>query len=143
VLLSGYLSDKVFHGRRFPVGTLFLAGLAVACLVFPALSQFSRAGNWLGIALLGILTFGPDTLMGGAATQDAAEPDTAATAAGFVNGVGSVGQLLSPLVVSVVVKAAGWDNLFFLFVACAAAGSGVLATRWASRPMWQVATQEA
>ena len=119
-----------------------LGGLAAACLAFPALSASGRMGNWIGIGLLGVLTFGPDTLMGGAATQDAAGAERAGTAAGLVNGVGSVGQMLSPLVVSCVVETWNWDTLFYLFVACSAAGSLVLSTRWGSRPL-MAAAQEA
>lgn len=130
VPLAGYLSDRVMHGRRFPVGAGMLLGLALACLVFPRLSALGPSGNLLAIGLVGVLTFGPDTLMGGAATQDAANPAAAATAAGFINGVGSMGQLASPLLVAVVVRGTGWDGLFGLFVVVSLIGAAVLAMRW-------------
>ena len=72
-------------------------------------------------------------MMGGAATQDIAARHAAATAAGFVNSVGSTGQLLSPLVVAAIVRVWGWDAVFHTFVAMAAAGSLALATRWRVR----------
>src|SRR5262245_37672278 len=107
-----------------------LFGLAVACWVFPQLSGLGRTMNLVAIGLVGILTYGPDTLMGGAATQDAAGPAAVATAAGFINGVGSAGQLLSPLVVASVVRWAGWDGLFTIFGAVALLGGVALAMRW-------------
>ncbi|MBY0507608.1 MAG: MFS transporter [Bryobacteraceae bacterium] len=130
VPLAGYVSDHLLGGRRFPVGAAMMFGLALACLIFPALSGFSRVGNLVAISLVGILTFGPDTLMAGAATQDAATPETAATAGGFVNGVGSLGQVTSPLLVSAVVLWAGWDALFYVFTAVALLGGVALAGRW-------------
>lgn len=132
VPFAGYVSDHAFHGRRFPVGTLLMLALAAACFVFPELSAGGRAGNLLAIALLGALTFGPDTLLAGAATQDAAGPDAVASAGGFVNGVGSAGQLLSPLLVSAAVPYAGWEGLFRLLAALALAGAAALAWRWRS-----------
>lgn len=130
VLAAGYASDHWCHGRRFPVGAVMLAGLAVACGLHPALSALGWWGNVAGIALIGMLTFGPDTLIGGAAVQDVTTPETAATAAGYVNGVGSVGQLLSPYVVATVVDRQGWDALFLWLVAMSLVGSALLATRW-------------
>lgn len=139
VPVAGYLSDHAFRGRRFPVGALLMFALAAACLAFPLLSAAGRAGNLLAIGLVGALTFGPDTLMAGAATQEAAGPDAAATAGGFVNGFGSVGQLLSPVVVSLAVRFLGWDGLFGIFVGLALAGGVALALRWNREPAAQPA----
>ncbi|MBK7930436.1 MAG: MFS transporter [Bryobacterales bacterium] len=60
VLAAGYLSDRVFKSRRYPVGALMLAGLSIACLVHPTLSAQGWWGNLLGISLIGALVFGPE-----------------------------------------------------------------------------------
>jgi sugar phosphate permease len=139
VPLAGYLSDRVMRGRRFPVAVVMLFALAAACLIFPQLSAFSRVGNWVAIGLVGILTFGPDTLLAGAGTQDCSTPATAATAAGFVNGVGSLGQLVSPFLVSTAVRLTGWDGLFGVFVGIALLGALPLVLRWnGERPTIEV-----
>lgn len=130
VPLAGYVSDRLMGGRRFPVGAGMMFALAVACLIFPQLSALNGTANFIAIGLIGILTFGPDTLMSGAATQDAAGADAAATAAGFVNGVGSVGQLLSPFLVAAAVRWTGWDGLFGVFVLVSLAGGIALAAQW-------------
>jgi sugar phosphate permease len=130
VLLAGYASDRLFGSRRFPVASLMMVGLAAACLMHPALAAAGRWGNLIGIALIGMMTFGPDTLIGGAAVQDAAKPGRTATAAGFVNGVGSTGQLLSPFLVAEISSRYGWDVLFQAFVALALIGAALLALRW-------------
>jgi sugar phosphate permease len=133
-LMAGYASDKLAGARRFPVVCLMLCGLAVACLVQPGLARFGWAGSLVGIALIGVMTFGPDTMLQGAASQDAGGKGGAATAAGLVNGVSSLGQLISPYLVAQVATRWGWDTLFGLFVALALAGSGVAALFWNLRP---------
>ena len=127
-IFAGYVSDKLAGSRRFPVGTLMLLALALVLFLHPFFSSYGRVGLAVWISLVGIFTYGPDTLMSGAAAQDVG--GGTATAAGIVNGVGSVGQLLSPLIVAVVADQYGWDYVFMVFVAFALAGAGLLATQW-------------
>ncbi len=54
----------------------------------------------------------------------------AATAAGVINGMGSIGQLISPLLVAYVAETMGWNSLFYLFVAFSLISAGLLATKW-------------
>ena len=133
-LLAGYASDKLMGSRRFPVVSVMLAGLAVACLIEPGLAALGWGGALLGITLIGIMTFGPDTLLQGAASQDAGGKGGAASAAGLVNGVASMGQLVSPYLVAQVATRWGWDTLFAVFVAISLAGSGVAALFWNYQP---------
>jgi OPA family glycerol-3-phosphate transporter-like MFS transporter len=130
VIVAGYLSDKVFQSRRFPVGSLMLFGLAGACLVEPTLAAFGFWGTVLGIALIGMMTYGPDSLMSGAAAMDMGTPRGAATAAGVINGMGSAGQLVSSYLVVYVSETWGWNSLFYLFVVFALVGAILLATKW-------------
>lgn len=129
-LLAGYASDKLMQSRRFSVGTCMLLGLAAATGVHPALAATGRLGNAVGIALIGIMTYGPDTLISGAAAQDIGSRRGAGTAAGFIDGVGSLGQLFSPYLVAFVTQQYGWDALFRLFVVFACAGACLGVTRW-------------
>lgn len=123
---AGYVSEKLAGGRRMEVGTFAMLGLAVCCASYPALSSLGGAWNLLATALVGAFTFGPDTLMAGPATQEAAPPGATARAGGFVNGVGSVGQILSPLLVGYVGKWLGWDAVFYVLAMAALTGAAVL-----------------
>ena len=127
---AGVISDRWFNARRMPVGSLMLFGLALACLVHPYLAQLGTVANVAGIGLIGIFTFGPDTLIAGASSIDVGKGRAVGSAAGFVNGVGSFGQLVSPYLVAVVAKLWGWDVLFYLFVVVATLGGILLATKW-------------
>ncbi len=133
VLAAGYASEHATSGRRFPVGAAMMAGLAVLCAAYPWFSRFGIAWNLAAIAMIGGFTFGPDTLMAGSGTQEAVPPEAVARAAGFVNGVGSVGQVLSPYFVALISTRFGWDALFYSLSAAALLGSAALSTQWRKR----------
>ncbi len=130
VIAAGYLSDKIFNSKRFPISTIMLAGLAVLCFLQPMLSQMGMVATAISIGLIGLTTYGPDSIISGAAAMDIGGKRGAATAAGVINGVGSTGQLLSPFVVAFVSNTFGWDGLFYLFVVLALSGAILSALRW-------------
>ena len=127
-IFAGYVSDKLAGSRRFPVGSLMLLALALVLFLHPFFSSHGPVALAVWISLVGFFTYGPDTLMSGAAAQDVG--GGTAMAAGIVNGVGSVGQMLSPFIVAYVADQYGWDYVFLVFVAFALAGAGLLATQW-------------
>jgi sugar phosphate permease len=128
-LAAGYLSDHLFKSKRYPVSALMLFGLAGACLLQPYFASLGIGGMIASIALIGFMTYGPDSLMSGAAAMDLGNERTAATAVGIVNGMGSAGQLISPLVVAWISQQYGWPRLFQFFVVCAVVGGVLLLTQ--------------
>ena len=71
--------------------------------------------TWLNIALLtviGALLFAPDSILCGAAAQDAGGRHAASMATGFVNGIGSLGAFVVGLAVPPIVQSYGWQVLF-------------------------------
>lgn len=130
VLIAGYASDKLFQARRFPVGALMLYGLALALFLHPTLSELGFVANAVSIGIIGIMTFGPDALMSSAAAMDIGGQRGAATAAGLINGMGSIGQIFSPLLVAYVADQFGWNSMFYLFVVFALISGTLLATKW-------------
>ena len=129
VILLGMLSDR-FPARGRSVWALFsIAALALALLAYVAFGESSRLYNVLLLALIGALLFGPDALISGAAAQDAGGPLAPALAAGFVNGLGSLGALLQGVLVPFVHARFGFAALFPVFVGCAfCAGLALLPT---------------
>jgi sugar phosphate permease len=127
---AGYVSDKLFQARRMPVGALGMWGLAITCLFQPQLAAWSHLGNAIGISLIGFFTYGPDALMSGAAAIDTGSPKAAGLAAGVINGVGSLGQMVSGFIVAYIASRLGWDSLFYFFVAIAAVAGCLLAIKW-------------
>lgn len=130
IIAAGYVSDKLFRARRMPVGALGMWGLAIACFFHPQLAAWSHLGNAIGISLMGFFTYGPDALMSGAAAIDAGSPKAAGLAAGVINGVGSLGQMIAGLVVAYITIQFGWDTLFYFFVVIALIAGCLLAVKW-------------
>jgi len=130
IIAAGYVSDKLFQARRMPVGALGMWGLAIVCFFHPQLAAWSHLGNAIGISLIGFFTYGPDALMSGAAAIDAGSPKAAGLAAGVINGVGSLGQVMSGFIVAYITSKLGWDSLFYFFVAISLIAGCILAIRW-------------
>jgi len=91
----GFVSDKLFQARRFPACVLSLLLLAIVLLLFgPLTSSGSTGGMLVAFFLIGLFLFGPDSMMSGTAAVDFGTKKGAGTAAGFINGFGSFGQIL-------------------------------------------------
>jgi len=115
-LAVGYAVPRYFERRRMTLGACMLFALAFLCLVHPMLAGSGGAGLVISIALMGILIHGADILMSGMAVLDAVPNELHGRASGLVNATGSVGQALSPLLITVYVSHLGWTKLFDLFV---------------------------
>lgn len=125
VLAIGHPSDRSRFTRAGLSG-LWLVGLALALGAYTLVGRLGVAPNVVLLALIGALLFGPDSLLSGAAAQDAGGPRAAASAAGFVNGLGSLGALLQGLVVPRIAGSLGWQALFPIFVGLSLLAAAVL-----------------
>lgn len=130
---AGYVSERV-NGNRFSVGSIMMLGLAVLCATYPFVSTLGFSANLAWIGLIGICTFGPDTLMAAAALHDVVPPESIGAAGGFINGVGSTGQIVSPLAVAYLSTHFGWPVLFSLLAVISLCGAFALATQWLRFP---------
>ncbi len=116
-LLCGWMSDRVFHGRRAPAGVLFMALVLAALLVY----WLNPPGRpWIDVGALiaiGFLIYGPVMLIGLFAL-DLAPKKAAGTAAGFTGMFGYLGGTLSAnIAVGAMVDYMGWKGGFILLVA--------------------------
>jgi sugar phosphate permease len=116
-ILIGLLSDRLRHIPRSVIAAVSLLGLAAAFQLYTTVGASGQVANFMSMALVGFLLFGPDSLISGAAAQDAGGPGAAALAAGLINGIGSVGAILQEAVTRGVSARWGWDGLFHVFVA--------------------------
>lgn len=136
-LAAGYISERL-NGARYSVGAVMMFGLAFFCATYPAVSAMGFLANIAWIGLIGIFTFGPDTLMAAAALQDVVPPESTGAAAGFVNGIGSIGQIISPYAVALLSSHYGWGSLFTLLSVMVVCGGVALATQWSVMPKQKV-----
>jgi sugar phosphate permease len=133
-LVAGWVTDRVFAGRRAPVicGLLVLLGLLT--LSYDAVT---RTSTWGTVALLfgiGFAIFGPQVLLVGTAPTDLAKRGTAAAAAGFVNFMGYMGAFAGDLVTGYLAKQYGWEAAIFFWAGCALLAAAVVATLWRVGP---------
>lgn len=130
----GLMSDKLAHVSRSLVAAAGLVGLASALVLYAWLSPSSLVLQFAIMALIGALLFGPDSLVSASAAQEAAGPAAAATATGFVNGVGSLGAILQGYVTVGIRQAFGWSALFYVFVGFALLSALALAPTFRMTP---------
>ncbi|MGB8190838.1 MAG: glycerol-3-phosphate transporter, partial [Chitinophagaceae bacterium] len=121
-LICGWLSDKVFNGRRAPATIIYMVLVTIAVFVY----WKNPAGNPLvdNIALIaiGFLIYGPVMLIGVHAL-DLVPKKAAGTAAGLTGLFGYLGgAVFANAAMGYVVDAYGWDGGFYvLLAACALA----------------------
>ena len=130
-IMIGLASDKLFGARRLPACVLSLLALTVSLALF--MGALHTGSVLLVVALLfvmGLTLYGPDSMISGAAAIDFGTAKAGATAAGFVNGCGSVGAILGGLL-------PGYFDMvtvFIVFAGCALFSALVLVPHWNSRP---------
>jgi OPA family glycerol-3-phosphate transporter-like MFS transporter len=119
-LLCGWVSDKVFKGRRAPAGILFMVLVGVALVVY----WLNPAGNpvvdMAALISIGFLIYGPVMLIGLHALE-LAPKKAAGTAAGFTGFFGYIGgSVAASALLGWTVERFGWNGGFIILVASCA-----------------------
>jgi sugar phosphate permease len=129
-LLAVHLSIRYFNSRRYPVAAILLFALGFLALVQPLISTLGWWVSAVSIAAMGLLVYAVDALMVSVAVLESVPLSCSARAIAAVNGAGSVGQMLSPLLVTWFARHYGWDNLFNLFLITSLVAAAIVAPRW-------------
>jgi OPA family glycerol-3-phosphate transporter-like MFS transporter len=115
-LLCGWISDKVFKGRRAPSTIIYMILVLVAVLVY---WQNPPGNLWidnLALVAIGFLIYGPVMLIGVQAL-DLVPKKAAGTAAGLTGLFGYLGgALFANIAMGFVVDQWGWDGGFIVIV---------------------------
>ena len=116
-IICGWLSDRVFHGRRALPTMIFMA--IVAVLIFIYWQNFTNITIVIACLIaIGFFIYGPVMLIGVQAL-DLAPKNAAGTAAGLTGFLGYVlgTALLANVVIGYVAQTAGWSWTFILLIA--------------------------
>lgn len=129
-LLCGWISDKMFKGRRGPAGVVFMIGVLIAVLVY----WFNPPGNptvdMLCLIAIGFLIYGPVMLVGLQAL-DFVPKKAAGTAAGLTGLFGYLGGTVTAnALMGVIVSASGWNAGFTLLIGSCAIAAVIFALTW-------------
>jgi sugar phosphate permease len=132
-VFAGYASDKLFASRRAPVTALMMVGLALGVFLYSFLAADPMWGP-VCLVWIGIMTFGPDSILCGTAPMDFGSQKAAASAAGFVDGMGSVGAAIQGILLGFIADRFGWHAVFLLLVSLTLLGAGLQFSMWNARP---------
>lgn len=115
-LLCGWISDKVFKGRRAPAGILFMVLVTFAVLVY----WLNPAGNptidMIALISIGFLIYGPVMLIGLYALE-LVPKKAAGTAAGLTGLFGYLGGAVAAnIILGYTVDSFGWDGGFMILI---------------------------
>jgi sugar phosphate permease len=130
-LTAGWVSDRVFGGRRIPVLIIMLVLLAGLAVLYNQLVQVSLAGSIFLLAFIGFCIYGPQVLLVGPAAMDMARAGRSAAAVGFVNLFGYLGAFAGDRTTGALADQHGWQAAVYFWAGCAVAAAIVLAPLWA------------
>ena len=116
-LLCGWLSDKIFNGRRAPATIIYMILVTVAVLVYWKNPPGNPLIDNVALIAIGFLIYGPVMLIGVHAL-DLVPKKAAGTAAGLTGLFGYLGgALFANAAMGYVVDAWGWDGGFMVLLA--------------------------
>ncbi|MCI0538883.1 MAG: MFS transporter, partial [Verrucomicrobiales bacterium] len=133
VLLAGIISDRFFGSRRNPISVICLLSLSVLLFSMDKLP----ATTWmLGgcLFLIGFLLYAPDSLVSGTAAVDFGTKKGAATAAGLINGCGSLGAIVGGTIPGFLRDRWGWGGIFATLAFSLLLAGCLLLSKWNALP---------
>jgi OPA family sugar phosphate sensor protein UhpC-like MFS transporter len=134
VLFGGFMSDKVFSSRRMPMCVIALIGVAFVLFFFRDLPD-TRLALGLGFFAIGFLLYIPDSLVSGTAAIDFGGRRGASTAAGLINGFGSIGAIAGGTMPGWIESFTGeggdkWGMIFTIMAISVALAAVLLIPQW-------------
>lgn len=142
ILFSGWLSDKVFKGRRGPISTMCMALVTATVMVY----WMNPAGNYtvdiIALFITGLLIYIPVFLVGVAAI-DIVPKKAAGTAAGFTGLFGYLfGTVLAGVVMGRSIQYYGWASAFMILIIACVLGTVFLSMTWNLHDREKVADED-
>ncbi|WP_395476830.1 MFS transporter [Rickettsia endosymbiont of Pantilius tunicatus] len=128
-LIAGFLSDKLFQGRRGPVSTICMLALSLLLILFWKLPIQSELLSIIILSLVGFFVSGPQLLVGIAAA-DFSTRGAVGTANGLSGLFGYLGAAIAGVGVGWISDNYGWDGVFIFFSISALLGSSLFALTW-------------
>ncbi len=127
-LLCGYLSDKVFKGKRAPVSIIYM--ILVMASVFMYWTSDSLLAISIALVCIGFLIYGPVMLIGVHAL-DLVPKKAAGTAAGLTGLFGYLGgAMFANIAMGIVVDRWGWDGGFMVLLSACVIAILLIAYSW-------------
>ncbi|MBV7388232.1 phosphoglycerate transporter protein PgtP [Pasteurellaceae bacterium TAE3-ERU1] len=127
MLVSGYLSDKVFKGHRAPPMLLFLVGVLIAIIIYWKNPAGNPAVDNACLIAIGFLIYGP-VMMIGLQAADLVPKVATGTATGLTGLFGYlIGSASAGTVLGALVDNFGWDGGFYALISSCFLAFGFIA----------------
>ena len=117
-LASGWVSDRLFEGRRGPVNALFSFFAFVILAMIWLLPFTSAVFASLLLFAMGFFIFGPQ-MLGGLAAAELSHKDAAGTSTGFIGWFAYIGAAAAGFPCGKIAEIYGWSGFFVLLSMCA------------------------
>jgi sugar phosphate permease len=128
VIAAGFLSDRIFKGKRAMLSFLMLTLMAVSFFILYFMGSTNLAVFTISIGFAGFMLFGPDSLLSGVGAIDVGSKEGALSAAGIINGMGSIGPIFQEQLVGWLYRRYDRDLLPILFLLVGIAGASAILT---------------
>lgn len=119
MLVAGFGSDSLFKGNRTPVIVAYTFGLLLAVPCFYYAPQSDLWLNYILLAMIGFLIYGPQMLVGLAVAESVVK-QAACSANGFAGLFGYIGSAFAAAPIGLILDAWGWQGYFLTMTACSA-----------------------
>ncbi len=93
VIFAGFVSDRLFKGRRSLLSFLMLFLMALSFVMMYTMGSTSLLYFTISMGLAGFMLYGPDSMISGVGAIDIGTKKGALVAAGIINGTGSIGPI--------------------------------------------------
>lgn len=130
----GFFADRYMAKDRSRMVMPCTLALALSLFLYQYVGSLGVWPNFLTMTMVGFFLFGPDTLISGACAQDVGGENLSGSAAGFINGLGSLGGITQGFFTVFISENFGWDALFSFFILVAlGACAAMIPQKWAHR----------
>jgi MFS transporter, OPA family, glycerol-3-phosphate transporter len=123
ILAMGLTWDRLRpEWRRWLIAGILLA-LTLSLSLVTTVAQTSPGGAAWMLALVGLLIYGPYSILAGVASIESGGTDATGTATGFADGVGYLASILAGSTLGAILDAGGYPRAFAFMTGLAAAGT--------------------
>lgn len=105
---AGFVSDKLFGGKRAPVNIICLTLLAV-CIYLFKINQIPFM-DYVYVSAIGVFTCGPQVLIGGLSAVESSSKKVASAVTGFCGMFGYIGSILSGVGTGYIIDKFSWNS---------------------------------
>ncbi len=120
---AGFVSDKLFNGKRSPVNIICLVLLAICVYLFKV--NQTPLLDYVYVSAIGVFTCGPQVLIGGLSAVESSSKKVASAVTGFCGMFGYIGSILSGVGTGYIIDKFSWNSAINFWILSALISLGI------------------